>query len=130
MASEVTPVSFGDRIAELRRQRRWTQHTFAEKIGVHTNHITRWESNRYKPSGAMLQKIAEVFEIRVDDLLDPASLVPESMSHDKELVTRIEQLKELDPQQRAIIYDIINTYAKQKRMEKLLLDEKAVAKLS
>ena len=110
----------GNKIAELRKEKRWTQQAFAEKIGVHPNHITRWESNRFRPSTETLQRIAEVFEVRLDDLLDPKLNLPESMSQDKQLMARLELLRELEPEERAVIYHIIDTYATQRRLNRLL----------
>lgn len=112
--------SLGEKIAELRKERRWTQQVFAEKIGVHPNHITRWESNRFRPSSEMLQKIAEVFEVRLDDLLDPKLNLPQALAEDKQLLERLELLRELEPDERAVIFHIIDTYATQRRLVKLL----------
>ena len=110
----------GEKIAELRHKRRWTQTEFAQKLGVHMQNVTRWETNRFRPSDATLLKIAEVFEVTMDQLLDGKLLLPPALAQDQQLAERIEMLKELHVGERAIIYNIIETYATQKRLSKLL----------
>ncbi|MBM3462819.1 MAG: helix-turn-helix transcriptional regulator [Armatimonadetes bacterium] len=41
-------VTLGENIANLRRQQGWTQALLAEKMDVHTNHASRWETNRQR----------------------------------------------------------------------------------
>jgi len=119
-------MDLGAKIAELRKQRGWTQKHFASKIGVHSHHVTRWESNRMRPSSTTLQRIAEVFGVKLDDLLNNKPVVPESLAQDKLLIEKLELLRELEPEQRAVVYHIIDMYATQKRMAGLLLSQKPV----
>lgn len=37
-------MKFGDKVRQLRKEKRLTQEQLAEKIGVHLNTINRWES--------------------------------------------------------------------------------------
>ncbi|MGE0492133.1 MAG: helix-turn-helix domain-containing protein [Vulcanimicrobiota bacterium] len=63
-------MSLGKRIAKLRRAREWTQSQFADKVGVHHRHISRWETDKNRPSLSMLERIAKTFEVSVGDLTE------------------------------------------------------------
>jgi len=114
----------GEKIAELRRQRGWSQNEFAEKIGVHGRHISRLETNRMRPSSVTLKRIAEVFAVRLDELLDARPEVPAYVASDRSLLEKFEQLQELEPEDRAVVYRIIENFATQKRMARLLVGQK------
>ncbi len=110
-------MTLGQKIAALRKEHRLTQHQLAEKLGAHGNNITRWESDRFRPTTQTLQRLAEIFEVSIDELL--ADDEAPSLSKDKTLADKVEQLRFLDPEDRAVIYHIIETYAAQKRMTQM-----------
>lgn len=74
--------SFGKWLAEQRKARMWTQSDLAEKVGVSQNSVSRWETGESFPSKANLQKIAELFDVTVQDIYTaitrPPSEEPES----------------------------------------------------
>jgi transcriptional regulator with XRE-family HTH domain len=55
-------------IRQLRDERRWTQLELAYKIGVTPLTIQNWERGRYEPTASKLRKIADVFEVSMDDI--------------------------------------------------------------
>jgi putative transcriptional regulator len=55
-------------IRQLRDERRWTQLELAYKVGVTPLTIQNWEHGRYVPSAAKLRRIAEVFNVSMDDI--------------------------------------------------------------
>jgi transcriptional regulator with XRE-family HTH domain len=85
-------------------------------LGVHANNISRWESDRIRPSIPTLQRIAEVLEVRLEDLLAEDDKAPDAVSSDKKLVEKMQQLRQLNPEDRAVIFHIIETYAAQQRL--------------
>ena len=109
-------MTLGEKITGLRKERHWTQHLLGEKLGVHANNVSRWESDRIRPSMPTLQRIAEVLEVRLDDLLAEDAAAPEPLNKDKKLVEVMQQLRHLKPEDRAVIYHIIETYAAQQRL--------------
>lgn len=42
-------MSLGDKIAELRRQRGWSQENLAERLGVTRQSVSKWESGTSVP---------------------------------------------------------------------------------
>lgn len=61
--------SIGEKIAELRRDRKMTQEGLANMIGVSAQSISKWENNVTMPDIVLLPIIADIFEVTVDELL-------------------------------------------------------------
>lgn len=61
-------MAIGDKIRMLRRQRDWTQNELANKLGFHPQDLTRWERNKVKPRTSTLARLAELFEVCMDEL--------------------------------------------------------------
>ena len=110
-------MTLGEKITALRKERHWTQQLMGQKLGVHANNVSRWESDRIRPSIPTLQRMADILGVRFDDLLseDEPTPNPESGS-DKKLLEKMAQLRRLNPEDRAVIYHIIETYAAQQRL--------------
>lgn len=61
-------IELGNRISELRKQRKITQEELAETIGYSTNHISKLESARTNPSFDLLVKISNALNIELKEL--------------------------------------------------------------
>jgi transcriptional regulator with XRE-family HTH domain len=119
-------VSLGRKIADLRKKRGWTQDLLAEKVGVHKNHVTRWETDRMRPSIKTMRRLADLLGVSLDHLLDDND-VPEPVAtptvttvDDPVLAEKVRKLQELNPDDLAIVYRLIDTLSTQKQMERLL----------
>lgn len=60
---------FGGIIYALRKSRYLTQEQLAEQLGVSAVTISKWERNETMPSLELLCKLADYFEVTVDELL-------------------------------------------------------------
>lgn len=63
-------MELGKKISALRKEAGLSQEQFAEKIGVSRSAIAKWESDKGIPDIENLVRIAKLFEIKVDDLLN------------------------------------------------------------
>lgn len=61
----------GAQIRKLRQEARLSQGALAEKIGVTTNTISRWETAVYRVRIADLQKVAAYFGVGLSAFLPP-----------------------------------------------------------
>ncbi|WP_336765754.1 helix-turn-helix domain-containing protein [Paenibacillus sp. USHLN196] len=59
----------GNRIAELRDQRNWTQEELAHSIGITRSALSHYEKSRRKPDFKILTKLAEKFNVSIDYLV-------------------------------------------------------------
>lgn len=57
-----------NRVRELRARFRWTQEDLAKKIGVTRQTIGLIEKGDYAPSVTMALKLADAFEVKVEDV--------------------------------------------------------------
>lgn len=61
---------FGEYIYSLRKRANMTQVQLAEKLGVSGKAVSKWETGKSKPQVDLLKKLAVMFEIPVEELLD------------------------------------------------------------
>ena len=61
--------TFGMMIAGLRKERGMTQLELAEKMGVTDKEVSKWERDLSFPDVSSLPRLAEIFEISVDELM-------------------------------------------------------------
>ncbi len=64
--------NIGEKIAELRRERKMTQEELAGVIGVSAQTVSKWENNVTMPDILLLPIIAGIFEVTVDELFSLA----------------------------------------------------------
>ncbi len=65
--------SFGKMIAALRRENGMTQLDLAEKMGVTDKAVSKWERDLSYPDVNSIPKLAEIFGITVDELMQVKS---------------------------------------------------------
>lgn len=84
----------GKNMAQKRKGIGWTQAKVAEKVGVDTETISRFERGVSLPSLVTLEKLAHVLKTTVSDLLEEGSTEP----HDQAVVISawLSDLKEND----------------------------------
>ena len=62
-------VNFGDKVKELRHEKRLTQQQLAELLGVAVSAISSYESGNRYPSYEVLISLARIFHVSTDYLL-------------------------------------------------------------
>ena len=82
----------GNKIKQLRNKNRLTQAELGKKLGVTYQAISNWENGRNTPDLQILIKIAEVFNISVDELL----LLVDPHEEEYQTIHSIGSLKLLD----------------------------------
>ena len=60
----------GNFLKELRKEKSLTQEQVAEKLGVSSRTISRWETGAYMPDISMLVDIAEMYDVDVREVID------------------------------------------------------------
>lgn len=74
-------VAVGERIRQLRKERRITQTELAEAIGLTFQQIQKYEKARNRISASKLVQIADYFEVDIAELFVPAN--PELSSEEE-----------------------------------------------
>lgn len=81
----------GQRIKEIRNDKRLTQDYLAEKTGVNVSHISNIETNKVKVSLTLLVNICNALDVTIDYLLENEYHNPTSVT-EKELFHTIKDL--------------------------------------
>ena len=76
--------TLGMMISSLRKERGMTQLDLAEKMGVTDKAVSKWERDLSCPDVNTIPKLAEVFSISVDELMQVKA---ESQGEDKKNIT-------------------------------------------
>ena len=63
-------MTFGNKLFELRKSKSLSQDNLAEKLGVSRQAISKWELDETLPDTANLMKIADMFYVSVEYLLN------------------------------------------------------------
>lgn len=72
-------MTFGDKLAKLRREQNYTQEQLADALGVSRQSVSKWESDLAYPETDKLVKICELFNCSSDYLLlDVEDVKPQS----------------------------------------------------
>ena len=61
--------SFGTRLARLRKEHDYTQNDIADKVGVTSQAVSRWENDQASPDIDIIVKLADLYDITTDELL-------------------------------------------------------------
>ena len=63
-------MTFHVKLIKLRKGQGFTQSTFAEAVGVSRQSVYKWETGQSYPDVEKLLKIARMFGVTVDELID------------------------------------------------------------
>ena len=75
--------TLGMMISSLRKEKGMTQLQLAEKMGVTDKAVSKWERDLSFPDINSIPKLAEVFEVSVDELMQVKTETKENMSKNK-----------------------------------------------
>lgn len=63
-----------NRIRVLRAEKRWSQAVLAERLEVSRQTVNAIENGKYDPSLPLAFRIAEAFQMRIEDIFNPQIL--------------------------------------------------------
>lgn len=62
-------VKIGKFVAELRKQKGWTQAQLGEMLGVTNKTVSRWENGNYMPELSVIPSLAKALDVSVNELM-------------------------------------------------------------
>ena len=86
-------MTIGKRIAHLRKEKGLTQEELAQHMGISPQAVSKWENDQTCPDISALPKLARLFGVTVDELLEGKEALP--------------AVRVLPPEQRKDIKDMI-----------------------
>lgn len=76
----------GSFIAELRREKGWTQRELAERLSVTDKAVSRWETGKGFPDASLLTPLSEELSVSVGELLAGKRMEPEQLREETDHV--------------------------------------------
>lgn len=86
-------MELGKKIAYYRKSKNITQDTLAKQLGISNQAVSKWETDQSCPDVELLPKIADIFEITLDDLFGRTDIQQQETGENSEEVLE-EGLKE------------------------------------
>lgn len=75
--------TFGSMIAVLRKEKKMTQLELAEKMGVTDKAVSKWERDLSFPDVNSIPKLAQIFNVTVDELMQVRTDAQESTTNSR-----------------------------------------------
>lgn len=84
----------GENIKTLRKQKGYSQETLAQQLNVVRQTVSKWEKGYSVPDAEMLERMANLFEVSVTELLGHSNQALDNSSETKEIVNQLAVLNE------------------------------------
>lgn len=107
-------MDFGTILVKLRKEKDWSQTDLAKLVGVSRVIIGRYERNEALPSIEVAKKIADAFQISMDQLVGEG----QNAAFDKKTLLRIQELELLEEDKKKTLFDLIDTYIRDAKARK------------
>jgi len=111
-------MSFGKRIKEIRSLQKVSQEELASKIGIHANHLSRYERDVTLPSIEVVKKIAQALEVSID-LLVFGKQDAETSIDDKELVKLFKNIEGFSQEDKSVVKTLLDAFITKRKVQKL-----------
>jgi transcriptional regulator with XRE-family HTH domain len=122
------PMTFGEKIRKLRREKKLSQAELADKVSMNSNHLSRLERGVGLPSTEILKRLAQTLEVSIDYLLsedDTDAPAAEVRIENKALAERVKLIEELDSEDQEAVFRVIDSMLTKKKMRRFLESELA-----
>ena len=107
-------MTVGQNIKKYRKALNLTQEELAQKVGVIQSNVYRWENDVVSPSIETLKKLAVTLNVSVDGLLFTNEERQQLNISDKELLERLKEIENLDPEDKKAVIRIIDSFRAKK----------------
>jgi transcriptional regulator with XRE-family HTH domain len=110
--------TIGQKLRKLRRERDWTQQELGKRAGINFRNLTHYEGGRLKPGLKILSRLAEVFQVPLESLMDSPPDAPSTLK-DPELRRYIEVLDEMNEDDRQTVKNVIQAMVVKNQVRQL-----------
>jgi transcriptional regulator with XRE-family HTH domain len=98
-------VSFPEHLAQLRKERGFTQPQLAEKIGLHVAQIRRYEAGTSQPTLDVIRSLAVALGVSADELL----FAKDERGPDDALKLQFEAVSRFDPESKKVVQQVLDS---------------------
>lgn len=105
----------GEKITALRKRKGWSQTDLSKAVDASREAIGKYERNEAIPSVEVAKKIADVFEVSLDYLVDDNAAI----TFDKQTVKRLQDIEQLPEEDKNHIFYMIDNLIKAAKLKTL-----------
>lgn len=98
-------MEFGNRLMNLRKERKLSQNDLATKVGIHANVLGRYERGDARPFVEIAAKLAKALEVSLDYLTGNTDVL-----FDKKTVNRILEVQQLSDKDSEHLYAMMDAF--------------------
>ena len=111
-------MSIGENIKKIRKDKGLQQKQVALELNVDQSNYNKIENGKREPSIDLLNKLANLFGVSVDDILNPDKDLPKEITiEDKTTLEKVRLIEELNEDDRNIIYKMIDKMLTNKKFK-------------
>ena len=111
-------MDIGANIKKLREDRGIKQSEIADLVGMHRSNYSKIENGQIEISLAAVDKIADFFNISIDELVHMGQEIPKEINlEDKTTVEQVKLIQELDQEEKSMVFKIIETFLTKKKFK-------------
>lgn len=111
-------MNVGDNIKNLRKEKGLQQKQIAIELGIDQSNYNKIENGKREPSIDLLNKLAGLFGVSVDDILNPGKELPKEVTvEDKTTMEQLRLIQQLDDEDKHVIFKMIDTMLTKKKFK-------------
>lgn len=108
---------FPQRLKQLRQQKNLLQADLAKMVGVHENHLGRYERGTSRPSGEALKKLADALGVSIDYLVEGTTEdAARADFKDRELLNMFREIEKFDDHNKEIVKALLDAFIKKQQL--------------
>ena len=112
-------LSFGKKLQQLRKEKKWTQDELGKQIGIHGRSIGAYEAGINFPSRKTLLKLADIFGVSIEYfLVEEENTLASVPIRDKELLQYFLEVDRMDDEAKKVIKTVIDGMIAKERGKK------------
>ena len=92
----IDQIKIGGFLRELRKEKKLTQEELAEKFGVSSRSVSRWENGNTLPELGVLVELADYYEVDIREIIDGERKSEIMEKETKETLQKVADYAELD----------------------------------
>jgi transcriptional regulator with XRE-family HTH domain len=112
---------FAERLKELRRHKNLSQTELGKLVGIHYNHIGRYERGNSMPSTDALKRLAEALGITADFLLyGEINEAAKAKMDDKELLQLFKEVEKLPEEDKNVARKVLEAILAKRKIQDII----------
>ena len=92
----IDQVKIGRFLKELRKEKELTQEQLAERFGVSSRSVSRWENGNTMPELGILVELAEYYEVDIKEIIDGERKSESMKQEEKETLRKVADYTEVE----------------------------------